>query len=267
MMEFAKVNGTMLHYARDGAAAGVPMLFINSLGTDLRIWEALLSHFTDFPLIRYDKRGHGLSDCPPAPYSIRDHAQDLAALMETLELSQVILVGISVGGMIALDFVANWPGRVRALVLSDTAPRIGTPQMWDERIGLLREQGMVHLGQAILSRWFVPEFAGSSPAAYRGYLNMLVRTPLEGYIGTCEAIRDADLTPVLGDIRVPSLVLCGAADLATPPELTRRMAEMLPDAVFQEIPAAAHLPCVEQPDQMAALISRFVAEKLVGSET
>src|SRR5690606_29395985 len=98
------------------------------------------------------------------------------------------------------------------------------------RITTLRQHGMAHLGETILGRWFAPEFAARKPAAYRGYLNMLNRTPVEGYTGTCEAIRDADLTDAVRRVTTPTLVLCGAQDAATPPELVRGLADLLPNA-------------------------------------
>ncbi|HRQ38614.1 MAG TPA: 3-oxoadipate enol-lactonase [Chloroflexota bacterium] len=258
-MNFTAVNQTTLHYLSEGNADGLPLVFINSLGTDLRIWDGLSPHFTDrHRVIRYDKRGHGLSDCPPAPYSIRDHATDLAGLLEQLAVRRAVLVGISVGGMIALDFAATWPERVQALVLSDTGARIGTAVMWNERITTLRQHGMAALSQAILARWFAPTFATDNPAAYRGYANMLTRMPVTGYTATCEAIRDADLTDAARTITAPALVLCGVEDLATPPDLVRGLCDHIPHAIYREIPHAAHLPCVEQPGVMAAHITQFL---------
>jgi 3-oxoadipate enol-lactonase len=259
-MEFTTVNNVTLQYACEGVSEGPPLVFINSLGTDLRIWDRVVSHFSDsYRVIRYDKRGHGLSDCPPAPYTIRDHATDLAGLLDQLELPQAILVGISVGGMIALDFAAIWPERVQSLVLCDTAPKIGTAVLWNERITNLRQHGMGAMRDVILSRWFSDAFARQDPAAFSGYANMLTRMPVEGYTGTCEAIRDADLTDAARTITTPTLVLYGTEDLSTPPALVQGLCELIPHAHCQEIPNAAHLPCIEQPDIMAQHIAQFIS--------
>ncbi|MDX1412597.1 MAG: 3-oxoadipate enol-lactonase [Candidatus Promineifilaceae bacterium] len=256
---FLTVNGLTFHCKFDGIENGFPLVFINSLGTDLRIWDGLVPHFTDrYWLIRYDKRGHGLSDCPAAPYSIRDHAQDLSSLLDLLEIEEINLVGISVGGMIAQDFAANWPQRVRKLVLCDTAAAIGTAAAWNERINTLRQNGMEYLREAILARWFAPTFMDQKPAEYRGYGNMLVQTPVEGYTGTCEAIRDADLTETTRDIQLPALILCGSEDISTPPRLARSLLNLIPEADYAEIPGAAHLPCIELPQAMAQLIDNFL---------
>lgn len=259
MTRFLAINDLVLNCLFEGPQDGTPVVFVNSLGTDLRIWDEVAPHLAGtYRLIRYDKRGHGLSDCPPAPYTIRDHAADLAGLMDHLGIDQAILVGISVGGMIVLDLAAAWPQRVQKLVLSDTAAVIGTPEAWNERIDTLRKHGMAYLSEAILARWFVPSFAEQAPVQYRGFENMLTRTPLEGYTGTCEAIRDADLTGTVSSIKAPALVLCGQEDISTPPEKVRSLANLLSNAAFAEIAGAAHLPCIEQPEAMAKLIGDFL---------
>jgi 3-oxoadipate enol-lactonase len=160
--------------------------------------------------------------------------------------------------MIALDFAASWPERVHALVLCDTAPVIGTTDLWNERIHKLRAQGMPSMAEAILSRWFAPSFREGSHVNYQGYCNMLTRMPVEGYTGTCEAIRDADLTEAARKITARTLVLCGVADVSTPPDLARKMAALMPNTQFQEIPGAGHLTCVEQPDAVSEQIERFL---------
>jgi len=262
-MNFVTVGGITLHYTREGATAAVPLLFINSLGTDLRIWDELVSKFAGrFPVIRYDKRGHGLSDCPPGPYSIHDHTNDLINLLTYLKVEPVILIGISVGGMIALDLAIRQPERVRALVLSDTAAQIGTAAYWNERIDAIEANGMNHLAPLILSRWFAPDFAARHPADYQGYFNMLTRMPVAGYTGTCAAVRDADLRQQAATLQAKTLVLCGAEDSATPPDLVRGLADTLPNGRFEVIEKAGHLPCIEQPAALAAEIDRFLREIL-----
>ena len=258
-MNFATISGITIHYQEEGVPDGRALVFINSLGTDLRIWDGVVAALDGrYRIIRYDKRGHGLSDCPPAPYSLRGLSSDLAGLLDFLAIEQATLIGISVGGMIAMDFAATWPERVRALVLCDTAPKIGTAEMWNERIATLRQHGMAYLGEAILGRWFAPAFLEGNTAACHGYSNMLTRIPVEGYTGTCEAIRDGDLTAAARTIKVPTLALVGAEDLATPPDLVRGLGDVIPQAQFHEIPGAAHLPCVEQPGVTAAHIVQFL---------
>lgn len=263
---FAAVGSWTIHHRLEGQFAnamitGIPLVFINSLGSDLRIWDGVIPYFAeDFPIIRYDKRGHGLSDCPPGPYTLRDHTTDLAALLTGLEVPSAILIGVSVGGMIALDFAHQHPARVHALVLCDTGAKIGTADAWTERSTIVRQNGLAPIAPLILGRWFSHSFSTREPATYRGYTNMLTRTPAEGYAATCEALRDADLREVVQRITVPTLVLCGDEDMATPPSLGQALAAALPNARFQLIYQAGHLPSIEQPRAVAAAMRQFFKE-------
>lgn len=258
---FKQVNGLTLHYKVEGKPDGPTVIFINSLGTDLRIWDDVVPHFVDhYQVMRFDKRGHGLSDCPPAPYTIREMTLDLVGLMDTLALKRATIVGLSVGGMIAIDAAANFPERVIRVILSDTAPKIGTAERWNERINTVREHGIAHLGEAILDRWFTPSFAEDNPAAHHGFLNMLTRLPAEGYAGVCEAIRDADLTESAKMIAQDVLVLGGDQDASTPPDFVQEATSVIPNVRFQLIVGAGHLPCVEQPEKTASAILQFLKE-------
>lgn len=259
MASFAHANGLTLHYRLEGRGA-VALVFINSLGSDLRIWEDLTAELAPhFRLLRYDKRGHGLSDAPPAPYTLRDHTQDLKALLEHLGIPRAILVGISVGGLIALDFALAYPAHAEALVLCDTGARIGSEASWNQRIAAIRQQGLAEVAKSVIERWFTPGFFAQHPARAQGYYNMLSRTPVEGYIGTCMALRGADLRGEVGNIRAKTLVLCGAEDRSTPPSLATELAQSL-GAPLKLIEHAAHLPCIEQPGAMLRAIRAFLEE-------
>ena len=260
-MQFATVGSITLHYKDEGLPHGQPLVFLNSLGTDLRIWDGVLSFLAPhYRLIRYDKRGHGLSDAPPGPYQLQDHTADLISLLDHLDITRAILIGDSVGGMITLDCAIRYPERIVAIIPCDTAAKIGTAVYWHERITAVRTTGIAPLAEAILSRWFSPDFSSQNPAAYRGYGHMLTRTPQEGYAATCEAIRDADLREAIGQIELPALVLCGAADGATPPELVQGLADGLKNGRFTLIPHAGHIPSIEQPAIMAEIILSFLQE-------
>jgi len=264
---FATIDGITLHYTTEGAPTGTPLVFINSLGCDLRIWDQVAAQLAaQAPIIRYDKRGHGLSACPPGPYTIRDHAADLAGLLTRLAVAEVILVGVSVGGQIALTYALEHPEKVKALVLCDTGAKIGTDELWRNRIAAIQEQGMAALVDTLMARWFTPAFAEKQPDEYQGYRNMLSRTPVEGYLATCAALRDADLTAAVGQIAARTLVLCGAEDVATPPSLSQALAAAMPNAHFALIEQAGHLPCVEQPDAVVAQIEHFLHTDVITAD-
>ena len=258
-MNFVKANGVTLHVALDGVPSAPVLVFINSLGSDLRIWDDVVPYFTDrYRVVRFDKRGHGLSDSPKRPYRLSDFTQDLVELLDYLQIEQAVLIGVSVGGMIALDFTVHYPQRVSALVLCDTAAKLGTAEYWNERIANIEAKGMAAMTEPILSRWFAPDFAHREPDAYRGYSNLLSRTDVNGYLGTCAALGAADLRAQLSNIEQQALVLCGAEDSATPPALVSELANGLPNGRFQTIPNAGHTPSVEQPEATATYIAKFL---------
>lgn len=259
-MRFSRIGQVLVHYELDGDPAGPPIVFVNSLGTDLRIWDDVVPHLGEYRLIRYDKRGHGLSDSPEGPYTLADFGDDLAGLLDELEVEKVLVVGISIGGMIALEFAARYGERVRGLVLADTAPQVGTPSKWQERMDGVVEKGMERMAREILPVWFRPSFEGLEPDVHRGHHNMLARMPAGGYAASCAALRDGDLRTSIPQIDTQALVLNGDQDVATPPDEARMLADALPNARFAIIDEAGHLTCVEQPDDLADAIHRFAQE-------
>jgi 3-oxoadipate enol-lactonase len=257
-MKFECIGGLTLHYTFNGTPEAQPLVFINSLGTDLRIWDDVVACVEgQFDLLRYDLRGHGLSDIPPGPYSIHDHMEDLEVLLRQLGLKDVILAGNSVGGMIAMDYAIMHGDNVRALVLSDTAAQIGTPQTWSVRIDAVKRRGLADIAREIAPRWFALEFPKRQPDDYHGMVNMLARMPDDGYIANCEALRVGDLSAGLASIGAKSLVLCGTEDAVTPPDQVRELSSLLPDSEFVLVEHAGHIPCVEQPQIVAAEMNRF----------
>jgi len=261
-MQFVTIHDITLHYKREGLAEGVPLVFIHSLGCDLRIWDGVVPPLAPYVgVIRYDKRGHGLSDVSPAPYAMRDLAADIEGLLNHLNIESAILVGLSVGGLTAMQFALNYPHRLKALILCDTAAKIGTAESWGERIHAIRARGMKRMARIILPRWFAPDFAERYPALYRGFYTMLTRMPVDGYLAACAALAAADLRGEVSMISVPALVLCGALDTASPPDMVRGLADALPEAHFELIEGAGHTIPVEQPEATAAAILRFLKEQ------
>ncbi len=258
-MNFARLNGGVLHW--DVAGAGEAVVFVNSLGSELRIWDSVAALLArDCRAIRFDMRGHGLSDLARMPFGIDGHAEDVLALLDHAGVQSCTLVGLSVGGLVAQCVAARRPERVRALVLCATAARIGTPEGWAARIEAVERDGLEAIAEAVLERWFARWFRAQRPEALAGWRNMLVRTPVAGYVATCAAIRDADLAADAAAIRAPCLCVVGDEDGATPPELVRATAALIPGARFEVIDGAGHLPCIDQPERLAALIGRHHAE-------
>ncbi len=257
-MNFARIGSVTLHHELKGGD-GPLMVFVNSLGTDFRIWQRVADAFGDrFPVLCYDKRGHGLSDLGTPPYAMADHVDDLCGLIDHAGASEVVVCGLSVGGLIAQGLSARRPGMVKALILSDTAHRIGTAEAWNQRIATVREAGLGAIADGVLKLWFTPHFHAERAPELAGCRNMLVRQPVEGYAGTCAAIRDTDHTELVKRIDVPTLCMAGDQDGSTPPALVRSMAELIPGAEFAVIEGAGHIPCLEKPEEMVALIREFL---------
>ncbi|WP_082496749.1 3-oxoadipate enol-lactonase [Aminobacter sp. DSM 101952] len=266
-MSFARTNGVVLHYRRLGRSAGPRMVFANSLGSDLAIWDDVADELgRDFDLLFYDKRGHGLSEVAPAPRGIADHADDLAGLLDHVGWGSAAVCGLSVGGLIAMDMAVRAPERVTRLVLLDTAARIGTPEAWNARIEAVLHQGVAAIGDQIMERWFSPAYRDAEPDAFAGWQRMLERTPAKGYADTCRALRDADLTGAIAGIVAPTLVIAGDEDLSTPPELVADTARRIPAAAFRTIAGAGHLPCIERPGDVAGLLRDFLSQRLPAAE-
>ncbi len=260
-MAFTRINGIVLHHQILGRGDGPALVFINSLGTDFRIWQDVVPAFMDrFRIVLYDKRGHGLSDAPPAPYSLDDHADDLIALLDHLKIEKAALVGLSVGGMISQRMAVRAPERVQAITLCCTAAKIGTPELWAERIAAVEDGGIDPIADNVLQRWFTPLYRETRADEVAGWRNMLVRTPAHGYAGTCAAIRDADLRPDAGRIKAPTLCVAGDQDGSTPADVVKGMADLIPGAHFALIDGAGHIPCVEKPAVLSKLISQHLQE-------
>lgn len=264
-MPFVEAGGLVTHYELSGPAGAETILFANSLGTDLRVWDAVAAALgRRYRILRYDMRGHGLSDCPPvaddaAGYRMEDLAGDALALLDKLGIARIHACGLSIGGMVVQALAARAPDRIASVLLCDTGSRIGTPEMWDQRIRGIREGGLAGISDGILARWFTETFRAEQSLALRYYRNMLERTPADGYIGCCGAIRNTDLGPQAAAIRVPTLVMVGDQDLATPPAQAAELAKAIPGARLEIIKQAGHIPCVEQSERVIALIEGFLA--------
>lgn len=263
-MRIATVNTTRLHYVESGDADGAPVVFANSLGTDLRVWDALVALLPPrLRILRYDMRGHGLSDAPDGSYRMADLVADAAGLMDRLGYSGATFVGLSIGGVVAQGLAAERPDLVRAMVLSNTAARIGTPDSWTERIVTVRTKGMGAIADGVLEKWFTERFRDQQAEELAGWRHMLTRTPVDGYAGCCAALAGTDFRQSTAALRLPTLAVAGSDDGSTPPDLVRGTAASIEGARFEVISGAGHIPCVEAPERLAELITGFLKEQRI----
>lgn len=259
-MAFARINGTLLHYALAGPSTGPALVFVNSLGTDARIWDGVIARFAQsHRCLAYDKRGHGLSDVPDGDYRLDNHLDDLTGLMDHVGIGSASIVGVSIGGLIAQGLALRAPTRVAGLVLCCTAPRMGERSMWTTRMETARGIGLQSLADPVMERWFSPGFRAERPDELSGWRNLFLRTDAKGYANTCATLRDTDLTDGIAGIATPTLIIAGGADLAAPVELVRTCTA-IPGSRFHVLDGVGHIPSIEQPDTLAGLMRDFLKE-------
>lgn len=229
--------------------AGAPMLVLPcSLGTSRELWDPT-PYAQRFRVLRYEHRGHGESTTPPGPYTMEELAGDALALLDALDVERASWIGLSLGGMVAMWIAASAPERIERLVLACTSARVPAPQAYAERAGIVRDQGVEPVADAVVARWFT----SAAPDALRArFRSILVATPAEGYAGCCEALARWDFRERLAEVAVPTLVLAGADDEAIPATDTDLLVESIPAARGTVLDGAAHLANLEQPEAFAA---------------
>jgi len=256
-MQMFDAGDARIHYRVGGPEDGRPVVFANSLGTDLRLWDPILPLLPKgLRIIRWDKRGHGLSSVPEGPYKMGTLVRDCERLLEHLAVRDCVFVGLSIGGMIAQGLAVKRLDMVRAVVLSNTAAKIGNPSQWNERITAVKEGGVESLADAVMERWFSPKFRDTPEVEL--WRNMLVRTPAEGYAGCSAAISGTDFYTPTSGLRLPCLAIAGSYDGSTPPDLVRETSDLIPGSKFHLIRRAGHIPCVEQPQEFADTVTDFL---------
>ena len=244
-MPHVSVGDCRLFYQFDGPSDQPVLMFSNSLGSDLSMWDSQVQALAGrFHVLRYDSRGHGRSDAPPGPYTIDRLGLDAAMLLAGLGLRQVSFCGLSKGGMVGMWLGVNAPQMVGRLVLANTSANLGPPSFWDERIRVVEAEGMSVLADVIIDRWFTPEFIQRAPPEIERCRRMLLATPVDGYAACCAAIRDMDLTAAIQGIRTPTMVIVGDRDPATPPAHGEEIAAAIDGATLTRLPAA-HLSNIE----------------------
>jgi 3-oxoadipate enol-lactonase len=250
-----------LHWRADGPEEGPVLLLLNSLGTDARLWDDLLPRLPPaLRVLRMDKPGHGLSDGAAAA-TVESLAADAAALLDHLGGRPAAVLGLSIGGLIGQALALARPDLVAALILSNTGAKIGTAEVWAERLAAVERGGVAAIADGVMERWFSPAFR-ADPGRVAPWRNMLLRTTDAGWLACGRAVAAADLRPRAAAIRVPTLALGGGADAATPPALLEELAALIPGARLAILPGVGHLPHAEAPGAYAAEVAGFLAGRL-----
>lgn len=251
-----------VHHTLEGPEGAPVVAFSNSLGTTGSMWDAQAAALSDrFRVLRYDTRGHGESPVPPGPYTVGDLGGDVLALLDRLELERVSFCGLSIGGMTGMWLGVHAPERIDRLVICCTGMHLPPPEMWIERAGLVRTEGMEAVIDATIERWFTPAFRERSPEAVERIREAFLRTDPEGYAGCCEALAAFDMTGELGGVRAPALVIAGEDDSVGTPERAAAIAAELVDSRLVVLAQGRHLPAVERADEVTEELERhFLAE-------
>ena len=255
------VHGVNL--AVEDRGEGRAVLFIHGYPHDRSIWRAQVEGLEGYRRIAPDLRGMGQSDAPDLGYSIKTYAADLAALLDTLGVDEVVVCGLSMGGYIAFEFLRQWRSRVRGLVLMDTRAQADDAdgrRARDAMAAMARESGADAVADTLLAKMLAPGTLRDQSQLAERVRAMMARTPVAGIAGALAAMRDRPgsetLLPTLADI--PTLVLVGEADVLTPPDQAREMAQVIPGARLSIIPGAGHLAPLEQPEKVNQELREFL---------
>lgn len=255
---FINVGDLTVHVRIDGAPGGEPLVMLHSLGTTASVWDAQAEALAgSFRIIRPDMRGHGLTTSTPGPYSMAQLAADVAGVMDALGIGAAHVAGISIGGMIAQALAAADPSRVKSLMLVDTAIAIPPAESWISRAATVRAEGIALIADAVMARWVTPDFMNAPEAA--GLRAMLLRTPAEGYAAAAEAIATADLTTGTSTLTLPTLIVVGDQDAATPVASAQALHAVIAGSSLTIIDGGAHIPTVEKPAEITAAIRAFLS--------
>lgn len=259
-MPVIDADGCKLHIEVEGPESASALMLSNSLGTDLHLWDDQVPVWSrHFRVVRYDRRGHGKSGVAPGPANMERYGRDALAIMNGLGLDKVHWCGLSMGGMVGQWLAAQAPQRIGKLILSDTSCHFPDKSLWNDRIKAVRDRGLAAIADNVMKIWFTERFIARAPGTVARMRDMLVATPVEGYIAACEAIRDMDHRDLLPRIKAPTLVVVGRHDKSTPVEAAEYIRSHIPGAAMTLLDAA-HISNVEQPAVYNADVLGFLAQ-------
>ena len=253
-MPFSSNEGARIHWRPQGATTSPPLVLLHSIGTDLGLFDDVAPVLErSFNVVRIDLRGHGASDAPAGDYSLGLLARDIVAVMDDAGLDRPLVCGISLGAMVAMALVQQSPDRVGGLALACTSPQM-SPALWPERIATVRQQGVAAVLAGWAGRHLTAQYMAANPARVATLERNFAMIDPQGYAGSAAAIRDMDVLGGLSTVAVPTLVIAGERDIATPfAGHGERIAAAIPGAQVAMLPTG-HLACVEEPEMFARAI-------------
>jgi 3-oxoadipate enol-lactonase len=257
-MAFAEREGVKLFYTLDGPENAPVLMLSNSLGTTHKMWEPQLAAFSaKFRVLRYDRRGHGQSSSPPAPYSIEDLGNDALAIMDAAGVAKANWCGLSMGGMTGLWLATNHPDRIEKLVVCSSATFMPPPELWNGRIKTAQDKGIEVLAAPTMQRWFTAGFIKASQDKVAFIREQFLQTTVEGFAGCAAAMRDMDQRETIKTIAAPTLVIVGADDQGTTPAEAGIIVNRVPNA-RGVILKGSHIINVEAPEAFTQEVLEFL---------
>jgi 3-oxoadipate enol-lactonase len=254
-----KANGITFNVQIDGPEGAPWVVFSNSLATNLTMWDEQAAHFKSrFRVLRYDQRGHGGTDAPEGPYNFDLLVADVVGLFDALKIERAHFAGVSMGGMTALGLAEQHPDRLLSVAPCDCSSG-STPasaQQWGERIAQARAGGMAAMADSTLTRWFPTALTPEAPPFIPKVREMILTTPVAGFIGCCGALADFNYQPGLGAIRRPVMVAVGTKDQMLAG--SRQIHADIPGSTIVELEGAGHLSNVDRPVEYNRALERFI---------
>ena len=254
-------DGTRIGYTlRDAGAAAPRAVLVHSLAMDRTFWQPVVDLLLNASVLTYDCRGHGASDKPAGPYRIELFAQDLADLLDHVGWQSALVAGASMGGCVSIAFAAAYPARTAALGLFDTTAWYGpeAPKQWAERADQAVEKGLSSLVGFQTTRWFGDAFRTSHPDVVKQSVDVFLRNDVKAYAETCRMLGAADKRVALAALRMPTAVLVGEEDYATPIAMAQSLHDGIAGSTLTILKGARHLTPLEQPERIAAELERLL---------
>lgn len=241
------------------------IVFSHALGGDLSMWDRQVTHFASaYRVLRYDLRGHGRSPQSAPDFTLEDLGKDVLQLLEQHGIERAHFCGLSLGGLIGQWLGLHAAERLLSLTLVDTTPRMGAPEVWDQRFAQIEAGGMAAISQGTMERWFTETFRNQEGDTVARVRRVLEATSPSGYIACARVVRDSAIEwKDLESINVPTLVMTGTFDSAAKPEDARKVSARIPGSRYVELPAA-HISPVEASDAFNGALSTFLKEHTAG---
>lgn len=245
----------------DGAADLPWLVLCNSIAATHKMWDAQMTELVrSYRVLRYDARGHGTSDAPPAPYTFDDLVGDVIELMDHFEIKRPAFMGLSLGGMTGLGVALTQPGRLSSLVCCDARADAPQPfvQGWTDRVKQVRESGLPAIIAGTVERWLSAPFRAAHPEAVADVERMILTTSDAGFQGCAEALKKLNYFDRLAEITVPTLFVVGSEDMGAPPAVMRAMADRVNGAQFAVVEGSAHLPNIDNQRGFHQAVRKFL---------